>query len=464
MSDRRAGRAAGRSSWWVHRSLRARLTAAATLIIAIGMSAAAVLLVVRLQTGLQSNLDTTLTQQVQSVAADARHGRLSRPLTTGAETAALVQVAGADGQVVSSSANIDGESRLFTVAGGHGDPAFSLNAGVPLGQDGTTYRVASLVVLSPTGALTVYVGMPTTGITASVAELTQTLAFGVPFVVLLLAAVGWLLVGRALRPVEAMRLQAAAIPGTDLHRRLAAPPGDDELNRLAITFNDLLSRIETSAGRQRRFVADAAHELRSPLAVLRTELEVSVRHPSDQSYTSAAPQLLADVERLSRLVDDLLQLARLDASAPVKHLSVDLDDLLLDQVQRHRGRGPRIDTTGVTAARVVGDPQALARVVQNLLDNAVRHAGHCVSITLGTTDELVHLVVADDGSGVPTAERGRIFDRFTRLDDARSRDAGGSGLGLAIVTEILAIHGGHVQVQDNEPGARFTVTLPASDQ
>jgi signal transduction histidine kinase len=444
----------------VRRSLRARLTAAATVIIASGMMGAAVLLVWRLNHALGANLDAAVTGTVQTVAADASREPLPRPLPTEAEAAAVAQVIDGAGAVITSSSNVDGEPRLFAVRGGRGHPTLATVTGVPVGGAGVTYRVAALTASSSRGPVTVYAAVPTTEAGQSVSELVAALAVGVPAVITALALVGWLLVGRALRPVEAMRRQAASIPGDDLHRRLEPPPSDDELARLAGTLNDLLTRIEVANGRQRRFIADAAHELRSPLAALRAELEVTCRHPDPEAFGTIAASLLADTERLSRLVDDLLALARLDADPVIRREPVDLDDLVHDQVRR-AGPSRRIDTTGVGAARVTGDPQALGRVVRNLLDNAVRHADSTVTVALSATGAAVTLVVADDGPGIAPGDRQRIFDRFTRLDDARSRDGGGSGLGLAIVRDVVTAHGGSVRVEDTAPGARFTVALPA---
>lgn len=451
-------------SWWERRSLRARLTAAATVIIMVGMTAAAVLLVVRLHASLLANLDSAVTQQARSVAGDAAGGRLSGRLTAAREGAFAVQVVASGGRVLASSANIDGHDRLFTFSGGHGDPVLTTVANVPVGEDEATFRAAALSSKTPAGPVTVYAGLPTTEVTQSVTELVRALAVGLPVVIVLLALVGWLLIGRALRPVEALRRQAAGIPGTDLHRRLDPPAAGDELGRLAATLNDLLARIEAATGRQRQFVADAAHELRSPLAALRTQLEIATRHPDTATTGQVAADLLADTIRLSRLVDDLLALARLDANPHPQRRPVDLDDLLLAEARRARGRGPRIDTTAVSAGRVLGDPHALGRVVQNLIDNAVWHAATTVTLQLTADPTQITLAVADDGPGIPAADRDRVFERFTRLDDARSRDAGGSGLGLAIVRDVVTAHDGQVRIHDNLPGARFTITLPTAQE
>lgn len=433
------------------------------MIIVVGMSAAAVLLVVRLRTALLASLDDAVIAQVHTAAAEAAAGPLSQPLPNSAEGTAAVQVIGAGGRVLTSSQNIDGDGRLFTFPGHRGRPALDTVARVPIGENQPTYRAAALKLSTRSGTVTVYAGLPSTDVTQSVTQLIGALVVGVPVVIGLLAVVGWVLLGRALRPVEVMRRQATAIPGTDLHRRLDPPPADDELGRLAATFNELLARIQTATDRQRQFAADAAHELRSPLAALRTQLEVATRDPTKTVAEAIDPALFDDTDRLSRLVDDLLQLARLDTQPATQRRPVDLDDLLLDEASRARSSSPRrIDAAGISAGRVLGDTQALRRVVRNLVDNALRHARNSVTLRLTSDGSTVTLTVADDGYGIPAGERDRVFERFVRLDDARSRDAGGAGLGLALVRDVVTAHDGAVRIDDNHPGARLTITLPAA--
>ncbi|MDT5109794.1 MAG: hypothetical protein QOE20_1684, partial [Mycobacterium sp.] len=257
-------------SWWRRLSLRARLTAAATIVIAVGMASAAALLVWRMDSVLAANLDANLTQQVHEVAADVAKGDANPRVARSAGESTVLQVVDGAGNVISSSGDIDGEPRLFFISPAADAPALGTVTSSAL--DGQ-YRVAAVAVTSPSGPATVYVGSATTPLEDSGSELGAALIFGVPTMVALLALVGWLLVGRALRPVDVIRRQAAAIPGTDLQHRLDVPASDDELGRLAQTFNDLLERIAIAADRQRRFVADAAHELRTPLATLRARLE-----------------------------------------------------------------------------------------------------------------------------------------------------------------------------------------------
>ncbi len=291
------------------------------------------------------------------------------------------------------------------------------------------------------------------------------LAAAVPLVALIVGGTTWLVVGRALSPVDRIRAEVDAIGGASLDRRVAVPSGADEISRLAITMNGMLERLESAQRAQRRFVSDASHELRSPVASLRSHAEVARDHPHRLSEAGLASTVLAESARLQHLVEALLLLARLDErqGTPVRR-AVDLDDLVLGEVRRLKDTGgARVDATGVSAARVSGDERMLGRLLRNLVDNAARHARHTVALAVRQDGDRVRLTVDDDGSGIPEGERHRIFDRFVRLDEARSRDDGGSGLGLAIVAEIARAHGGSVEAGTSPlGGARFTVTLPTS--
>ena len=448
------------ATWWRRRSLRARLTSAAVLVIAVAIALSAVLLTVRLRSALVAGVEEAARDRAESVATAVAAGR---GLPAGVDDDELVQVVTPDGQVLSSSIDDPPRSSLLQVpARLTADVRTQDGVGLPgeLDELDEPYRVVTLPARTPDGDVRlVQVALPLDDVQESVDELAAALVVGTPAVVGVLAVLTWLLVGRALRPVEGLRRQAAQIPGTALDRRLDVPASGDELARLAVTFNALLARVEAATARQRQFLADAAHEIRSPLASLRTQLEVAQLH-GDAEWRQELPALLEESQRLSRLVDDLLRLARLDAGVPLAREQVDLDEIVLQAARRTRETTDvAVVTTGVSAGRIAGDLDALKRVVQNLLDNAVRHAGSTVTVSL-TAREHVTLTVTDDGPGIPEQMRDRVFERFTRLDDARSRDAGGTGLGLAIVRDIVTQHGGSVRVEDGRPGARLVVELP----
>jgi signal transduction histidine kinase len=320
-----------------------------------------------------------------------------------------------------------------------------------------------------------------------------TLGVAVPVALLVLGVTTWFVVGRALRPVESMRREVAEVTAANLSHRLADPGGGDEVSRLASTLNGMLDRLDASATAQRRFVGDASHELKTPLATIRQHAEVALLHPESIDGRALAGTVLGEEARLTSLVQGLLVLARADEGAlGVARRPVDLDDLVLTEAARLRsgtgtgtsagagggaasgsgstsgsgegvGRGVSVDATAVGPARVRGDEGLLGQVVRNLVANASRHARSAVAVGLvETADGRAVLTVDDDGAGVDADDRARIFERFVRLDEARDRDAGGSGLGLAIVAEIVRVHGGSVRVETAPlGGARFVVDLPA---
>ena len=261
--------------------------------------------------------------------------------------------------------------------------------------------------------------------------------------VAVVALTTWFAVGRALAPVEAIRREVDAISAAQLHRRVPQPKADDEIGRLAATMNRMLERLESARNSQRRFVSDASHELRSPITTIRQHAEVALAHPDRVTAAELAEVVLAEQQRMQRLVEDLLLLARADEHVPLPRAAVDLDDLAFEEGHRLRSAtSKRVDTSGVNAVRVQGDADALRRMVRNVGENAVRHASSRVDVTLVERGEEVVLTIDDDGPGIPATERARVLQRFVRLDDARSRDEGGSGLGLSIVDEVVRAHGG----------------------
>ena len=311
----------------------------------------------------------------------------------------------------------------------------------------------------------VYVAATLHPVEAATRTVALALSGGLPVLVLLVGALIWFLGGRALHPVEAIRAEVADISGHDLHRRVPEPATRDEVAHLARTMNQMLDRLEASAGAQRRFVADASHELRSPLAAIQAMLEVALRHPATAPWPAVAVDALDETRRLRRLVDDLLVLARAaEPGMPERRSEVDLDEIVMREARASRAESATvIDLRRVSGGRVLGDADQLTRVVRNLIDNAQRHAAGRVWMELSSTSGTVLLAVEDDGPGIPAAERDRIFERFARLDEDRNEDSGGTGLGLAIVKEIIDAHGGSIGVGNGAAGgARLEVRLPAA--
>ncbi|MFJ8230800.1 ATP-binding protein [Streptomyces sp. NPDC094448] len=288
------------------------------------------------------------------------------------------------------------------------------------------------------------------------------LAAGVLLTALLGALLTWVTVGRSLAPVEALRREAAEITANDLHRRLPVPAVRDEISCLATTLNHTLDRLDRAVTRLRTFTGDVSHELRSPLTVLRTRLELALARPDSANWPRVAAEALEDTGRLQDLVGDLLLLARLDAHHEPHHRRVDLT-LLAQDLARGPGTGPPLDLDAPGPAPVHGNAAQLTRLLTNLTENARRHAATGVRIRITTQGDGVVLEVTDDGPGIPAEDRERVFDRFTRLDDARTRRDGGTGLGLAIARSIATAHGGTLTARapgNTWGGARLVLRLP----
>jgi signal transduction histidine kinase len=313
------------------------------------------------------------------------------------------------------------------------------------------------------GDLVVVAGRSSEQADATLATVGVMLAIAVPLLVALVAVTSWITAHRALAPVERMRREVDAVTGTDLSRRVDEPETRDEIGRLAHTMNGMLGRLEASAATQRRFISDASHELKSPLASLRQYAEVARLHPDRISPAELSEAVLDEGARLERLVQGMLVLARADERAlPLTLADVDLDDLALAEARRLSASGAvETDASGVAPARVRGDLGLLQQVARNLADNAARHARGRVAIATRADASGATLTVDDDGAGIAERDRERVFERFVRLDDARARDTGGSGLGLSIVREIVAAHGGTVTIGTSPlGGARVVVQLP----
>jgi signal transduction histidine kinase len=441
-------------------TVRVRITVAAVLVVGLVLAAGAVWLVRAQRDSLTKNVETAARLRSRDITATIDDSDFPDRVPTPRGDDNLVQVVDANGKVVASSANIRGEPRISNLS--PRDHQYATVTVDHLAAGDGPFRIVARRVTTRTGTYTVYVAGSLDPVDDSSASLIRLLLIGLPAVLLLLGITTWVVTGRALRPVAAIREEVDAIGAEDLHRRVPEPNTDDEIARLARTMNAMLTRLEDATERQQRFVADASHELRSPLTGMRAQLEVDLAHPEHADWQATERDLLDDAVRLQRLVDDLLTLAKADASAlDASHRApVDVDEVVLTEARRLRSLAScRIDTSAVSGAQLNANADQLVRAVRNLLDNAARHARSTVTVTLRETDAAVVLSVADDGPGIPPDERARVFERFARVDGGRARDEGGTGLGLAITQEVVHLHGGTITV-DNAPGARFTVSLP----
>jgi signal transduction histidine kinase len=445
---------------WRHRlSLRLRITLVTAVVVAVVVALGGILILVALRAELVAAADDAVEARADEIARLAADDALPRPLPPMHDPVTFSEVV-SGGRTVTATDSLLGGTGFDLPEQEAGQVDVSGVPRLPLAGTGP-YRVAAQGVDTPSGPMTVFVAVSIAHLDHTMAVAARIGAIGVVLLVVVLATVTWLAIGRSLAPVEGIRARAEAITGQNLDRRVPVPDQLDEIGRLARTVNQMLGRLERSAARQRRFVADAAHELRSPIASLRVQLETA----RDTGETAGREgDMLYETTRMEGLVDQLVVLARADADTSWLRLeTVDLDDLIDSAVTSLAPRdGLVIDTNAVEPVQLCGDARMLEQVVRNLVHNALGHARGTVRVsTSAAGDDLAVLIVDDDGPGVPEDRRDDIFERFVRLDASRDRDHGGVGLGLAIVAEIVRAHGGRVHVSDSPSGgARFVVELP----
>nr|WP_211374203.1 ATP-binding protein [Cellulomonas fimi] len=453
--------------------MRARSTLAATLVVALALAVAGATLVVLLQRSLVAGIDSAATTRAHELAALVPPGGLDRAgddvvealtaaVTAVSTQASMVQVLAPDGTVVAASDDIDGEGPLSPARPRPGDLVRE-DRQIPVEEE-DRFRLVVAAVGTDEGVYTVIVGQSLGPVEDSIQAVAALVAVGYPILLVVVGSATFWFVGRSLRPVEAIRAKVAGIGGRELTERVPVPAARDEVARLAVTMNEMLDRLEAAQRSQRQFVADASHELRSPVATLRATAEIALAHPgqADTDPAVVAAGTLAETRRLERLINDLLLLARADERGLLPdRREVDLDDLLAAEATRVRATTGLQVTAQIAAVRVLGDRHQLAQAVRNLVDNATRHATTQVDLALGRHGSDAVIEISDDGPGIPRADRERVFDRFVRLDESRERARGGSGLGLAIVREIVTAHGGTVTVTDSAIGARLRLSIPA---
>lgn len=438
---------------------------AATLVVAVILALAGVAFVVVQRHQLESALEGIAAQQAAgSVTQIARTGVSSVELTgTGSGERALVQVVTSDGRVLGSSPSVEGEAPVIADRPAPGVVTATKVPSLAIGEN-EPYVVVAHGVRSDGGDLVVIAAQSLETAARATSVLVGLLAIGYPVLLLLVATIAYWLTGRALAPVEAIQRRVAVISATDLSARVPVPESEDEIKALAATMNAMLARLQTAGEAQRRFVADASHELRSPLTSIRAAHEIAGAHAEETDWSLTSSDVLAELDRLDRLVADLLLLARVDEHGLlVQALDVDVDDLVLDEAQRLRRQTSLEIALDAAPARVVGDRDHLARALRNLTENAARHARTSVTLKLSVSAETVAIDVWDDGPGIPADDRERVFERFVRLDPSRDRTGGGAGLGLAISRDIARAHHGELAVCTGDTGAHLKMTLPRPD-
>ena len=452
------------------RGVRFRTTAFAVTVVVVAMLAGLGALLLAARVSLTGSIKDATASRADAVAAFAATGSLPEVLSTGSDVIAE-QVIDAAGTVVAASVGLEGRPPITELAPAPGQRLTvtdsdelpdRLEAWLARAVEGPIY-LEIIGVDGPTGPVVV-VAAAVLDIEDSIATLLFLMLAAYPPLLTMVAVTVWWVTGRALRPVESMRAEADLITHTDLHRRLPVPGSGDEVHRLAETMNEMLDRLEASAEEHYQFVADASHELKSPVAAIRTMLEVALASPASVDFDVLLDDLLHEDLRLEMLVGDLLTLARADEQGlTIRREEVDLDDLVRSEVGMVRSRSSApVDLAAVDPVRIYADSDRMRQLLRNLLDNSVRHARTRVWVQTGQVGGEAVVLVSNDGDPIPPPDRERIFDRFVRLDDSRSRDHGGTGLGLPVVQAIARAHGGSVTAVDPlHEGATFEVRLPA---
>lgn len=448
--------------------LDAALVAVAVVVAALVVGA--VFLVASTRAELVRGVEALVTTRSQDLAQLVATGDVAAVLPASRSTSA--QVIDSDGRVIAATGDIEGQVPVVSISetsdGVTTLTVPTLDSGDHGEQEGESddnegpYLVAVTGVETPTGRVIVLVAGSLAAAEAAASTLTPLLVGGIPLLALVVGVTTWILAGRTLKPVRLMTEEASQITATDLGRRIPSPGTRDEIQLLAETLNRMLGRLDASITTQRRFIADASHELKSPVTSLLAMTEVASQHPERIDVERFASDAHAESRRLAHLVDDLLTLARSDEGAlVVEPTRFDLSELIAEETTRLWPTHTTVHLEGVVPVIIDGDRRRIGQAIRNLVDNAVRHARGNVWIETLPSQHQIDIVIADDGPGIPPASREEVFDRFVRLDDARSRDQGGTGLGLAVVRTIIDAHGGTVELVDHpiHPGAAIRIRL-----
>jgi signal transduction histidine kinase len=454
--------------WWARRGIRARASIVTAIALVFAMVLAGLALALTLLVTLTRTLDSAtldrardLASQIDSEGFDGAEAQVgSRP---GDST--LLQIVDTSNAVVYSSESISGEQSLLTVAD------LQIREGtfhklVPF-VDNQNFVIAHVTSSTEAGEVTVVAAQTLSQVSDTITVVLTAFALLAPIFICVVAWIIWLAVGKSLATVDRISTQVTNIESESLHERVTIPVAKDQIQKLTITVNHMLDRLEGSMASQKRFVADASHELRSPLATMRLtlDLESLATNPADTSADNPAENfevLNQEVERMTRLVSNLMLLAKSDAGPSELNISdVDLDDIVYRELSSIRVRTNITIKANIEPIKIQGDATRISQVVRNLLENAINYAHDEVHVSIKSVLDGCLIEVSDDGPGIALENREAVFERFVRLDEHRSRDAGGSGLGLAIVAEIVKQHGGTVSISDSPTGgALFKVQLP----
>lgn len=444
--------------------VRGRLTVGAIAIVLAAMGVGGAGLIWLLEDGVETAATSNAAARagaVSDVITSIGLSEAAATVTAAPGNGQLVQIVDPDGDVFSASDRRIDTYRMAALspAAGEQDTAEVV---VLLGEPGE-WAVVARGVEAREATFVVQVAVPISESRNVVRSAVRYLWLGTPLLVLGTGAAVWYLLGRVLGAVERIRRKVAKIDSRHLASRVEVPRTRDEISRLAVTMNGMLERLERSDAAQRAFISDASHELRSPLASVMAAAELA-QGAGEPRRSRLLETVLTESDRLRELVDNLMLLARSDAQPEIEHHEIDLDDVLDQQRRRLHATTAIQVQMAIEPTRILGDERLLAQAVRNLVDNAVRHATSMIRLQLSSENGTAVIRIDNDGPVIPPSDRTRIFQRFVRLDESRSRDAGGSGLGLAIVETVVARHGGQISVVDAPDGwCRFELRLPVSD-
>lgn len=446
--------------------VRKRATATAVTVVALALVMGGMVLLFLLQTSLISTTEDAAKSKANDVAALITSQDVSEAgqiLDATAHSGQYVQIISPQGAVAASSEKSANTTVLSELRPGPGQTLSQTVSSLESIGDTDEFLIVATGVQSSLGTYTVVVASTVQVQADTVSTVAWFMLGATPLLLTVVGLSVWFLVGRSLRQVERIRWQVARINASRLNERVEVPATNDEIHQLALTMNTMLDRLQASDGEQRRFVSDASHELRSPLATISAGLEIAAADPSGEMWHGLQGMLSDETGRMRYLVDDLLTLAKVnDGGVEFLNQDVDLDDVLDAEIRRLRSVSPHTIRAKLTPAKVTGDTRRLGQVLRNVLENANRHAKSSITVRLTTGPDAVRVLIDNDGDPVPEADRARIFERFVRLDASRSRESGGSGLGLAIAASIMSAHHGTITTsQSPAGGCRFELVLPA---
>ncbi|MGP4022680.1 sensor histidine kinase [Actinomadura sp. 3N407] len=443
-------------------SVRARATVITVAVSALILALVFILLMLLARDWTENRVWRMSERTVERIVYDIVQGKDGRVLAPRPGETPMVQIVDPEGRVAAAGPGLRGRPALAKRAVADGKLLVD-GRRCPDFLDECVWVFGLRVRTSPWGPGVMVVAATPLPSLLNVWVLPLSIALVTAGLLVLIAWWTWYTIGRVFVPVDQIRSGMAAFSAEGLGHRVPVPQTGGEIQSLAETVNTTLEQLEEARVRERRFVSDASHDLRNPIAGLQMQLELALEEPDDCDWKPMVRSALHDTRRLNDIVIDLLELSRLDSRSPVPVERIDLADLARREVERRSPRVP-IETRLASGVTVRANPVRLARVLNNLLTNAERHAETRIEVTVARAGADAVVEVLDDGAGVPEESRERVFERFARLSASRTRDPEGTGLGLPIAREIAEVYGGSLRIADSPRGARFVLRLPLADR